>query len=249
LFHDGETTASSLIASILRAPPEPSVARSRPPQRSLDCGRRLGLPIEHGFLDRRVQRLRGEDLPEVCPSRRRRAWFIGDQSDINAAFPWHAPAPRRYRSRSSAHRQRSGSRARHSRREGHGGGTVYLGATQTATATPQATDETGRIEVSGWPQYASLSADGFTLTGSRSLMLPTPMGNLCPRRCCAALLISYQSQLSPAVLVRPASDHPVQQFFAGAQAAAVLDDHPQAALECLGGQPSEMRRHDDVWQP
>src|SRR4029077_6623877 len=32
--------------------------------------------------------------------------------------------------------------------------TVYLGAKQTATATPQATDETGRIEVSGWPQNA-----------------------------------------------------------------------------------------------
>src|SRR5438309_811810 len=60
-----KTTQGEMVPGRFAELDEPSVARSPPPQRSLDCGRRLGLPIEHGLLERRVQRLRGEDLPEV----------------------------------------------------------------------------------------------------------------------------------------------------------------------------------------
>src|SRR6516164_8339291 len=44
------------------------------------------------------------------------------------------------------------------------------------------------------------------------------------------------------------SDDSMQQRFAGAQAPAVLANDRQAALECLGGEPSEMRRDDDILQ-
>jgi hypothetical protein len=44
------------------------------------------------------------------------------------------------------------------------------------------------------------------------------------------------------------SDDSVQQRFTRAQAPAVLGNDRHAALECLGGDPTEMRRYDDVRQ-
>src|SRR5438874_5797356 len=42
------------------------------------------------------------------------------------------------------------------------------------------------------------------------------------------------------------SDDSVQQLFGGAQPPAVLGNDRQATLECLGGEPSQMRRDDDI---
>jgi hypothetical protein len=44
------------------------------------------------------------------------------------------------------------------------------------------------------------------------------------------------------------SDHSMQERFTGVQAAAVLGDHSQAALERLGREPGEVRRHDESGQ-
>src|SRR3984893_9373243 len=44
------------------------------------------------------------------------------------------------------------------------------------------------------------------------------------------------------------SDDSVQQLFGCAQPPAVLGNDRQAALECLGGEPSQMRRDDDILQ-
>ena len=44
------------------------------------------------------------------------------------------------------------------------------------------------------------------------------------------------------------SDHSVQELFTGAQAAAVLGDHAQAALERLRREPGEMRHYNESGQ-
>jgi hypothetical protein len=44
------------------------------------------------------------------------------------------------------------------------------------------------------------------------------------------------------------SDHSMQERFTGVQAAAVLGNHSQAALERLGREPGEVRRHDESGQ-
>ena len=63
----------------------------------------------------------------------------------------------------------------------------------------------------------------------------------------SALFVYYYHARLP-VRAPSASDRSVQQGLAHAQPPAILRDHRHAALERLGSEPGEMRRHDDIRQ-